>query len=653
MIERTSGRRTPLESTRRFALRHFHLWNPQSGAVQSLVCRDPRPRPAIRLPLLWKSLSGPRRGGVPRFPAERRNRSLEAGGLAAAVLLVAIAGGAPVVADQPATKADLVVVHARIWTGDPDHPEATALAAAGERLIAVGSDADVRGLVAPGTRVLDAGGKRMLPGFIDAHTHFVKGGFALLAPDLRSAGSRDEFVSRLAAYAAKLPAGRWIVDGRWDHENWPGSPLPTRQWIDAASAGHPVLIQRIDGHMALANTLALERAGITRDTPDPDGGLIVHDADGEPTGIVKDAAVELVARAVPPRSDEEIRDALDAAMAHAASLGITSIQDITLWEEWPVMVEAHRAGRLTVRIASRTPLATWERQRDLVAWGGRGDDWLRLDGVKAYADGSLGSATALFFEPYADQPSTSGLLADDFFPPGTYDRRVLAADRAGLQVSTHAIGEKANALVLDAYERVEREDGPRDRRFRIEHAQHLRPQDVPRFARLGVVASMQPVHLADDGRWAEKRLGPERVRHSYVFRSLLDSGAHVAFGTDWPVAPLDPMLGVAAAVTRNTLDGKHPEGWLPEQKMSLVEALRAYTAGAAWAGFAEHEKGILAPGYLADFVVLSDDPFAVAPERLSGIRAELTVVGGHVVFDRTAAAAAADVADPPSPAPMQ
>ena len=625
MIERTSGRRTPLEPARRFALRHFHLWRSLSGPVQSFV---------------------------PRPPAERRKR-LRTEVLAALHLSVTLGCGSLVAAVQPAAKADLVVLHARIWTGDPDRPEAAALAAAGERLIAVGSDADVRALVGPDTRVLDAGGRRLVPGFIDAHTHFVKGGFALLAPDLRSARSREEFVSRLAAYADRLPAGRWIVDGRWDHENWPGSPLPTRQWIDAASAGHPVLIQRIDGHMALANTLALERAGITRDTPDPDGGLIVHDADGEPTGIVKDAAVELVARAVPSRSDEEIREALDAAMAHAASLGVTSIQDITLWDEWPVMVEAHRAGRLTVRIASRTPLATWERQRDLVAWGGGGDDWLRLEGVKAYADGSLGSATALFFEPYADQPDTSGLQADDFYPPGAYERRILAADRAGLQVSTHAIGEKANALVLDAYEAVEREDGPRDRRFRIEHAQHLRPQDVPRFARLGVVASMQPVHLADDGRWAEKRLGPERVRHSYVFRSLLDSGAHVAFGTDWPVAPLDPMLGVAAAVTRSTLDGRHPDGWLPEQKISVVEAMRAYTAGAAWAGFAEHDKGILAPGFLADFVLLSGDPFAVAPERLAGIRTELTVVGGRVVFDRSRAAPAAGGAGSPSPAPMQ
>ena len=555
-------------------------------------------------------------------------------GALCAALLPLRAAVAPAAGAAPA---DLVVVGARVWTGDPARPEATALAARGGRLVAVGGDADVRPLIGPSTRVVDARGRRVVPGFVDAHTHFVSGGFHLLAPELRDAASREEFVARLARHAAGLPPGAWITDGRWDHENWPGAPLPHRSWIDGVTGDHPVLLDRVDGHMSLANSRALARAGITRDTPDPDGGVIVRDPDGEPTGVLKDAAAALVAKVVPPRSAAELDRALAAALAHAARLGVTSIQDITQWEEWPAFERAHAAGALTVRVYARTPLASWERQRDLVAARGAGDDWLRLGGFKAYADGSLGSSTALFFEPYADLPSTAGVLADDFFPEGIFESRVAAADRTGLQVSTHAIGEKANALVLDVYERVARAHGERDRRHRIEHAQHLRRAEIARFGPLGVIASMQPVHLADDGRWAGKRLGPGRVHDSYPLRSLLDAGARLAFGTDWPVAPLEPALGLAAAVSRRTLDGAHPDGWLPAERISVAEALAAYTAGSAWAEFAEDEKGVLAPGRLADLVVLSADPFALPPERLGDLRAEVTVVGGRVVHEREAA----------------
>lgn len=551
---------------------------------------------------------------------------------AAALLTFAIALSAATEGALPV--ADLVVLNARVWTGDLARPDATALAVVGERLVVVGTNAEARSRVGDATRVVDAAGRRVVPGFIDAHTHLVSSGFQLLAPDLRSASSREEFVRRLGEHAAALPAGRWIVDGRWDHENWPGAPLPHRSWIDPVSGDHPVLVERIDGHMALANGRALLLAGIGADTPDPDGGTIVRDADGSPTGVLKDAAILLVARVVPPRGEDEMRAALAAAMREANRLGVTSVHDITLWEEWPVLARARAEGALTLRIAARTPLATWERQRDEIARHGAGDAWLKLAGFKAYADGSLGSSTALFFEPYADLPTTSGLLADDFFPEGTFERRVAAADRAGLQVSTHAIGEKANALVLDVYERVARANGPRDRRFRIEHAQHLRVEEIRRFGPLGVVASMQPIHLPDDGRWAEKRLGPGRVFDSYVFRSLLDAGARLAFGSDWPVAPVDPLLGVAAAVTRRTLDGKNPGGWLPSEKLTVAEALRAYGADAAWAEFADADKGTLAPGKLADFVVLSGDVLAVPPERIDQIRVELTAVGGRVVHGK-------------------
>ncbi len=540
--------------------------------------------------------------------------------------------------------ADLVVRHARIWTGmagGGEAPEATALAVRGERLIAVGSEAEIARLTGPTTRVIDAGGRRLLPGFIDSHTHFFAGGESLLGADLRMAANREEFVRQFARYAAKIPAGRWITNVTWDHERWPGSPLPTREWIDAASGDHPVFISRLDGHMALANSKALALAGITRETKDPEGGTIVRaPGTGEPTGVLKeDAAMDLVFRVLPRPGSAELADALDAALAEAARCGVTSVVDFGNWPEWPLLSEwpvyraALAAGKLTVRVSFRTPISLWEAQRDLVAREGRGDAWLSLGGFKGYADGSLGSSTAIFFEPYADAKETAGMFAEDMFPEGELQRRIAAVDRLGFQTSIHAIGERGNATILDIYDQVARANGPRDRRARIEHAQHLRPEDVARFARLGVVASMQPIHLADDGRWADKRLGAERSRDSYVFRSLLDAGAHLAFGTDWPIAPLDPMLGIAAAVTRRTLDGKNPGGWHPEQKITVAEALAAYTAGSAYAELTEGDKGRLAPGKLADFVLMSEDPFAVPPEKLETVQATLTVVGGRIVFD--------------------
>lgn len=542
-------------------------------------------------------------------------------------------------AEAPPRAADLVVRNAAIWTGETAMPEAEALAVVGERLVAVGTAAQVTPWIGPATKVLDLGGRRVVPGFIDAHTHFVSGGFALLGLDLRHTASPAEFARRIGEAAAQVPPGRWLHLGSWDHEVWPGSPLPRRDWIDAATADVPVFLDRLDGHMGLANSRALALAGITKETPDPPGGAIDRDpANGEPTGILRDAAMNLVYSKIPPFTDGEYDAALAAALAEAARVGVTSVQDITQWEEVSAFERARDRGELTVRVYMRTPLASWERQRDLVRAGGRGDDRLRFGGFKAYMDGSLGSTTALFFEPYADAPGSSGLLADDWFPEGILQKRIAAADREGFQVSIHAIGERANAMLLDLFGQVAAANPVRERRFRIEHAQHLRPQELGRFAQLGVIASMQPVHLADDGRWAEHRLGPERVAGSYAFRALALNGARLAFGTDWPVAPLDPMAGIAAAVGRRTLDGRNPDGWIPGQKIPAAAALAAYTAGSAWAEFAEADKGTLAAGKLADFVALSADPLAAPVEALAGIRAELTVVGGRVVRDATAGA---------------
>ena len=533
---------------------------------------------------------------------------------------------------KKAPKADLALLNGRIWTGNPAQPWAEALAAGGERIIAVGSRDEIQKLVSGATRVIDLEGKLALPGFIDDHTHFIDGGFQMLSVNLRDARTPQELASRIGEHARKLAAGRWITGGDWDHERWPGAPLPTKELIDPVTLRNPVFLTRLDGHMGLANSVALRLAGITRETQDPPGGAIVRDPKtGEPTGIMKDAAQELIYSRIPKPSDAEFGDALRAALAEAARVGVTSIQDITSWDQYEVYKRFRASERLTVRVYARTPMREWKRQADLVARQSPGDSWLRLGGLKAFMDGSLGSTTALFFDAYNDAPDTAGLMAGDNIPEGALEKTIRDADKAGLQCSVHAIGDKANNTLLNYFEQVERENGPRDRRFRIEHAQHLLPADIPRFAKLGVIASMQPYHAIDDGRWAEKRIGSVRIKTTYAFRSLLDSGAKLAFGTDWSVAPLSPFLGIYAAVTRETLDGKNPSGWVPEQKITVEEAVRAYTATAAYAEFAEREKGTLEPGKLADIAVLSQDIFRIKPDEIPKTTAVSTIVGGRVV----------------------
>jgi predicted amidohydrolase YtcJ len=538
-----------------------------------------------------------------------------------------------IAAAQPA--ASLVLLNGKVWTVAPSQPRAEAVACLGGHIAAVGTNDQIRKWIGPGTQVIDLGGKLVLPGFNDAHVHFYAGGSNLTSVQLRDARSEAEFRDRLAAFAAKQPAGRWITGGDWDHENWSPARLPTRQLIDAVSAGHPVFVNRLDGHMALANSLALKLAGITRDTPDPPGGVIVRDAHGEPTGVLKDAAMSAVERVIPAPSPAEIAEAIRAAMRYANANGVTSVQDMSAAPDILRVYQTLRtAGELTVRISGHQPLASWKRLADIGLHAGFGGDKLQIGGLKGFADGSLGSTTALFFKPYLDAPHTSGLANEEMIPESKMQGNILAADRAGLQVAIHAIGDKANHIVLGMYEDVERQDGPRDRRFRIEHAQHLIPADIPRFARLHVIASMQPYHCIDDGRWAEKRIGPERAKTSYAWRSLLDSGAVLAFGSDWPVAPMDALMGIYAAATRRTLDGKHPGGWIPEQKISVAEAVRAYTMGSAYASFTEKIKGSLEPGKLADMVVVSEDIFSVPPPEIEKARVETTIFDGRVVYQR-------------------
>ncbi|MGZ8456284.1 MAG: amidohydrolase, partial [Gemmatirosa sp.] len=480
-----------------------------------------------------------------------------------------------------------------------------------------------------------AGGQFLVPGFIDAHVHFVAGGFRLASVQLRDARTPAEFVARIRAFAATVPKGTWIQGGDWDHEQW-GGELPTRAWLDSVTPDHPVWVNRLDGHMALANSAALRAAGVTRDTRDVAGGTIVRDARGEPTGVVKDNAMELVDRTVPAPDPALADGALDAAMSYVARQGVTTVHHMGGWDDLAVFDRAHRAGRLRTRVYAAVPLSTWERLRDTVAARGRGDAWLRIGGLKGFVDGSLGSHTAAMLEPFTDAPHDRGLFVT---PPEALYAWTKSADAAGLQVMVHAIGDSAIRTQLDVFARVARENGPRDRRFRIEHAQHIAPADVPRFGALGVIASMQPYHAIDDGRWAEKVIGPARAQRTYAFRALLDTGATVAFGSDWFVAPPTPLEGIYAAVTRRTLDGAHPDGWVPTQKITVEEALRAYTRGGAYAAFDEAERGTLERGKLADFVLVDRDLTRVPPETIRDAQVVLTVIGGRVAFERGAPSA--------------
>ncbi len=528
-----------------------------------------------------------------------------------------------------------VLVGGKIWTGTGKPADATAIVVDGERILYVGSDDEATRRAGAGSKRIDLAGHRVVPGFTDAHVHFLGGGEELLAPDLRSADSEEEFARRLGEAAKAVPAGTWLTAGSWDHERWPGAHLPTRAVLDRYVPDNPVFVQRLDGHMAVANSRAIAIAKVTADTPDPPGGTIVRDPNtGEPAGVFKDEAMALISSHVPPWTDEQRLRYARAALRHAAELGVTSVHHMS---SSPGALETYQqlraAGQLTCRIVVYPLMPSYRHWRAVGVRRGFGDAWLEVNGMKAFADGSLGSTTAWFFEPYDDAPDTSGLPMPEMLAGGSMPDDVAACFDCGLQVAVHAIGDRANHAMLDIFEHAGG-DRLRALRARIEHAQHLLPDDVPRFGALGVIASMQPYHCADDGRWAEKRIGTERCKTTYAFRSLLDSGAVLAFGSDWPVAPLSPMLGIDAAVTRRTLDGKHPDGWVPEQKITVEEALRAYTFGGAFAAFEEDRRGTLEPGKLADLVVLDRDPLAIDPHALRDVRVTITMVGGRVVFTR-------------------
>ncbi len=546
--------------------------------------------------------------------------------------LIFLTGSLMISCTSNSEKAELIIQNAVIWTANPEKPYAEALAVKDGKLLAVGSNADIQEFAGSDTEMIDAGSGFVVPGFIDSHVHFIVGGKNLSSVQLRDAATPEEFIRRIAEYARTLEPGEWITGGDWDHKLW-GGGLPRKEWIDSVTQENPVLLNRLDGHMALVNSLTLTLEGIDKATKSVEGGeIIFDDQTGEPTGIFLDNAYyRMLGNAMPADSEEQQERYMKAAMQYVVSHGVTSIHDMDGVESQKVFARLRDKGDLTVRVYSCSPLARWKVLQQKIIEEGTGDKWVKTGGLKGFVDGSLGSHTAAFFEAYSDAPDQKGFFVNSRKKLYNW---ISGADSAGLQVVVHAIGDSANSTLLDIYEQVTNENEPRDRRFRIEHAQHIAPGDFRRFAALNVIASVQPYHLIDDGRWAEKVIGPERIKMTYPFRSFLDAGVRLALGSDWFVAPPVPLTGIYAAVTRATLDGKHPEGWVPEQKISMEEALRGYTIDAAYASFDEDIKGSLEPGKLADFVILDKNLFEIDPDMIKDVKVEKTFVGGKVVFQK-------------------
>ena len=540
----------------------------------------------------------------------------------ATLVAVALAGAALA---QPA---DLVIVNARIWSDGMDG-FATFAAVRDGRFVHVG-EPDMS-LVGPETDTIDASGHVVIPGLIDSHVHMLGGGRQLSRLQLRDAMSKDEFVEMVATWAERLPEDGWILGGRWSTESWDSVEQPTRDWIDEASGGRPAYLPRMDGHSALVNSRALELAGITAAGPeDPVGGVIDRDpATGEPTGILRESAMGLVSRLVPARSETDDLSALRLAIRYANAHGITAVCDIPGFGELSIyerLAEEEPPMRMYLYPVAEDWAAATARVAGLQLLPGV----IEVRGFKAYLDGSLGSRTAAMREPFLNNPPEqegwAGLFREGV-EDGTFRRNLIAARNAHRQPIAHAIGDEANHVLLDTLEEVYG-DELASARARSEHAQHLLSEDIARFGELGVIASMQPYHKADDGRYAEDYIGEARCEHSYAFRSLLDAGATVCFGSDWPVVTIDPWEGVKAAVTGETLDGR---AWQMQECISVEEALRCYTSRAAWAAFAEDEIGRIAPGMRADFVLLSADPFADGAD-LGGIKPLIVYVGGEPAF---------------------
>lgn len=523
--------------------------------------------------------------------------------------------------------ADLFIKNANIWTGNIDKPNAEAMAIKGDSILAIGSFEDLKKFKGQYTEIIDADGNFITPGFIDSHVHLLMGGNSLLNVQLRDANTKEEFINRIASFSKNLKPNQWIVEGNWDHTLW-GGELPSKDWIDEFTQEKPVAIYRMDGHMILANSAALKIAGIDRNTPKVKNGEIVKNPDGTPTGILKSEAMYLVLNKIPSLTDSQKEKAIKSAQKYLHSNGVTSIHDVDSLGGFKVLKKMYANNELDIRVYSANPLNSWKAlsNREKIK-----TKWLKNGLLKGFVDGSLGSHSAAFKEPYSDKPEDSGILTANI---DSLKAWITKADNKNLQITVHAIGDKANNTLLNTYETVIQSNGIKDRRFRIEHAQHLDKNDISRFSDLNVIASMQPYHAIDDGRWAEDLIGKERVRTTYAFKSLIDANTTLVFGSDWPVAPASPLYGIYAAVTRQTLDNKNPNGWIPEQKINVEQALIAYTKNAAFGSFDEKIKGTLEKGKLADFVILSEDLTTIESEKIKDVKILQTYVGGKKVYSR-------------------
>lgn len=540
----------------------------------------------------------------------------------------------PASAQSRNSPADLALINGDIYTVDSAHPRAQAIAIRGEKIEAVGTTEEIRALVGPKTRVIDLHGRFAMPGFNDAHTHLASAGMKKLNVDIEGAKSLADFQNRIRAALKNYKPGEWITGSGWDHTLWPEKRFPTRWDLDAVSKNHPMMLGRVDGHVAVVNSRALEIAGITKNAPDPAGGHIVRDEKtGEPNGMLEeDAAMSLVSRHIPPPRPERRRRGIELALADAVSHGVTSIQDYSTWDDFLIYRELKTEGKLPLRITEwltfTEPLAKLEEER---REGGTTDPWLKTGALKAFMDGSLGSRTAAMLAPYSDDLSTSGILR---MQPAELNRMSIERDKAGFQLNFHAIGDKANRVALDAFAAVLAANGPRDRRDRVEHAQIVAPEDFARFAKLRVIASMQPVHLLDDERWAGERIGPERSKGAYGWNTMRKDGVRLAFGTDYPVEAVNPLRGIYACVTRELPEGGPAGGWEPQEKLPRDVCIYDYTVGSAYGEFEENRKGELKAGMFADIVVYPTDIMRMAPHELMTTPVDVTITGGRVVYER-------------------